>query len=254
MLHLNFLQKGYFFVNTRVGAAMTNKRNWKKKRFNKYFFVVVIVASDFLRWLCVRAVTWRTEEALSRQFVREPDICLLVHNHTGWFQGEQLFLYNLEVIHRLKKKQKSVSINLAGVCGASREPCQENALSHAVFGARLYLSHCPLQSLFSSLRLSCFLCLSGHLLSTCYKHLKKGNHRIPAALSRTQWVNSRKRSRPLRLCGPACSINSTEGAAEVCFCRSPLLLVPELPLTRCSSVAAIKHYLWVNSKLQQWIV
>lgn len=157
-----------------------------KKRFNKYFFVVVILASDFLRRLRVRAVTWRTE-ALSRQFVREPDICLLVHNHTGWFRGEQLFLYNLEIIHRLQKTpQKSLSINLAGVCGASREPCQENAPSHAVFGARLCLSHRPLQSLSSSLRLSCFLCLSGHLLSTCDKHLKEGNHRIPAALSRTQ--------------------------------------------------------------------
>lgn len=65
MLHLNFIRKknktkqGYFFfVNTRVGAAMTNKmkkeaKKKKKKGFNKYFFVVVTLASDSLIYLTV---------------------------------------------------------------------------------------------------------------------------------------------------------------------------------------------------------
>lgn len=116
------------------------------------------MASDFLRRLCVRAVTRRTEEALSRRFVREPDICLLVHNHTGWFQGEQLFLYNLEVIHRLGKKNKNLFQLILQECAALQgSPAKKTlcltrslALSSASLAVRFNLSSplsvCPASS------------------------------------------------------------------------------------------------------------
>lgn len=106
----------------------------------------------------MRAVTWRTEEALSRQSVREPDICLSVHNHTGWFQGEQLFLYNLEVIHRLEKQNKNLFQLILQECAALQgSPAKKTlrltrslALGSASLAVRLNLSSplsvCPASS------------------------------------------------------------------------------------------------------------
>lgn len=61
--------------------------------------------------------------------------CRSARNHAGPSPGEvgeQLFLHNLEVIHSLKKhKAETASINLAGMCSASRS-CAKESPSHAL--------------------------------------------------------------------------------------------------------------------------
>lgn len=126
--------------------------------------------------------------------------------------GEQLFLYNLEVIHRLEKnkKQKRLQLILRGMCSALGSPAKR-APSRTVFCSSPG-SASPAVCLHSSrssspVTLPPFINRLRRTFWTCY-------HSAHTVLSRPDGNTSSGRSRTHCSVGATCFINSNEGAAE----------------------------------------